>query len=90
MGAIEPQNELLFNRIQGVKDWQALNSPLLDLLGVKYIITQETIDLPKLALVWEGEGARIYENLAVMPRAYMMPRLSASQVEWDPLAAVVS
>ncbi|MCB0012545.1 MAG: flippase, partial [Anaerolineales bacterium] len=80
MGAIEPQNELLFNRIQGLADWNAINSPLVDLLGVKYIITQETLDLPKLALAWEGEGVRIYENLAVMPRAYTIARTATAPV----------
>ncbi|MCB0020313.1 MAG: hypothetical protein KDE09_21120, partial [Anaerolineales bacterium] len=80
MGAIEPQNELLFNRIQGLADWNAINSPLVDLLGVKYIITQETLELPKLALAWEGEGVRIYENLAVMPRAYTIARTATAPV----------
>ena len=74
MGAIEPQNELSFNRIQPVKDIDALNSPLLDLLNVKYVISSEDISpLPKFEPVWEGEGVRIYENLGVMPRAFTLP-----------------
>lgn len=77
MEAIEPQTELPFNRIQPVKDWQALNSPLLDLLNVRYILTTESLDLPKLNQVWAGEGVRIYENLAVMPRAYTLPQTAA-------------
>ncbi len=72
MKAIEPQNELDFNRIQPIGSWEALNSPLVDLLGVKYVITEETLDLPKLQLAWEGEGVRVYENLAAMPRAYLL------------------
>ncbi len=71
MEAIEPQNELAFNRIQPVAELSALDSPLLDLLGVKFIITEERLDLPKLRLAWEGEGVRVYENLAVMPRIYL-------------------
>ena len=87
MAAIEPQGELLYNRIQPIKNWESLNSPLLDLLNVKYIITAEQIDLPKLAQVWTGEGVRVYENLAAAPRAFTLP-ISASLVAADPLEAM--
>jgi O-antigen/teichoic acid export membrane protein len=89
MEAIEPQSELLFNRIQPIFDWQALNSPLLDVLGVKYVLTRATIDLPKYEMVWEGEGLRVYENLAAMPRAYIVPQ-TATVVAADPLAELNS
>ena len=56
MAAIEPQNELPFNRVQPIGSWESLNSPLLDVLGVKYIISTEAIELPKLQEVWSGEG----------------------------------
>lgn len=87
MAAIEPQNELQFNRIQPIANWESLNSPLLDVLGVKYIITAETLDLPKLKLAWEGEGLRVYQNLAVAPRAYTLPASSGILVK-DSLAAM--
>lgn len=87
MAAIEPQNGLLYNRIQPIANWEALNSPLLDVLTVKYVITSETIDSPKFALAWEGEGTRIYENLGVAPRAYTLP-LSATAVVDDALVAM--
>lgn len=87
MAAIEPQNELLFNRIQPIAHWESLNSPLLDLLGVKYVITTEPIDLPKYRLAWEGEGARVYENLGVVPRAYTLPQ-TAAVAAVDSLAAM--
>ncbi|MFK7805321.1 MAG: oligosaccharide flippase family protein, partial [Anaerolineae bacterium] len=70
MKLIEPQNELDFNRIQPLGNIEAINSPLVDLLGIKYIITQEELPLPKLEMVHESDGLRVYENLAVMPRAY--------------------
>ncbi len=72
MAAIEPQNELQFNRIQPLYNWESIQSPLVDLLGIKYIITEETLNLPKLNEVWAGEGLRVYENTAVMPRAYTL------------------
>jgi len=87
MAAIEPQNALPYNRVQPIANWESLNSPLLDVLTVKYIITSETIDLPKFALAWEGEGVRIYENLGVAPRAYTLP-LSATAVVGDALVAM--
>ena len=87
MSAIEPQNELQFNRIQPIVNWQSLNSPLLDLLGVKFIISAEEIDLPKLQLVWQGEGLNVYENLATVPRAYSIP-YSATAVVDDALQAM--
>lgn len=89
MGAIEAQNELPFNRIQPIANWESLNSPLLDILGVKYILTAETVELPKLQLVWEGEGVRVYENLAVTPRAITLPR-TATRISSDPLAELAS
>jgi O-antigen/teichoic acid export membrane protein len=87
MGAIEPQNGLAFNRIQPIGQTESLESPLLDVLGVRYIVSQEALDLPKLALVWEDEGLRIYENLAVAPRAYVLPQ-TATVGAPDPLAAL--
>ncbi|MBE2220070.1 MAG: oligosaccharide flippase family protein, partial [Anaerolineae bacterium] len=87
MAAIEPQNALLYNRIQPIANWESLNSPLLDVLTVKYVITSETIDSPKFNLAWEGEGVRIYENLGVAPRAYTLP-VSATAVVDDALMAL--
>ena len=88
MGAIEEQGELPFNRVQPIKDINALNSPLLDLLNVRYVISAEQLDdLPKLNRVWEGEGVQIYENLAMLPRAYTLPQSAAYRTD-DVLGAV--
>ncbi|RMG93557.1 MAG: hypothetical protein D6706_15110 [Chloroflexi bacterium] len=78
MSVIEPQNELPFNRVQPVARLESLNSPLLSVLGVKYVITAETINLPQYRQVWEGEGLRVYENLDVAPRAYLLPQSSTA------------
>jgi O-antigen/teichoic acid export membrane protein len=87
MAAIEPQQELQFNRVQPLVNWQSINSPLLDLLGVKYIITAEEIELPKLDQVWLGDDLRVYENLAAVPRAYTISQ-TATAVVADPLQAM--
>ena len=87
MGAIEPQGGLLFNRIQPIKTVDGLNSPLLDVLNVKFVISSDIIELPKYEPVWEGEGLRVYENLGVAPRAYTLPQ-TATAVVADPLTAL--
>ncbi len=87
MAAIEPQNGLLFNRIQPIGSLAALESPLLDALAVRYVVSTEPIPLPKFRAVWEGEGVTIYENLAAAPRAYTLPQ-SAEVHAPDALAAL--
>ena len=73
MALIEPQNELPYNRIASFSTWSSLDSPLTDLLNVKYVITEVEIPNPKYRLVYQDEAVRVYENLAVMPRAYTIP-----------------
>lgn len=87
MAAIEPQTELPFNRVKPIGSWEALNSPLLDVLSVRYIISSEAFELPKLERVWEGEDLFVYENLAAAPRAYTLP-LTATAVVEDALAGM--
>ncbi|MDP6584498.1 MAG: hypothetical protein QF535_07560, partial [Anaerolineales bacterium] len=73
MQLIEPQNELQYNRISPITTWQGLHSPLLDLLNVKYVISEQKINSPeRFELVYEGESL-VYQNKQVMPRAYTLP-----------------
>lgn len=87
MAAIEPQNGLQFNRIQPIGSAEALESPLLDALAVRYVVSAEPITSAKFRPVWEGEGVVIYENLAAAPRAYTLARTAEVRVP-DPLAAL--
>jgi len=87
MALIEEQDELLVNRIASFSEWSSLDSPLTDLLNVKYVITEVEIPNPKYQLVYQDDAVRVYENLAVMPRAYTLPLLAA--MEPDDLASVV-
>jgi O-antigen/teichoic acid export membrane protein len=73
MRAIEEQGELLYNRIAPIYDPEHLSSPLLDLLGVRYVATEGHISNPGYRLVYEGE-VRVYENGDVLPRAFALPR----------------
>jgi O-antigen/teichoic acid export membrane protein len=81
MELIQPQGELEFNRIAPISDPLALDSPLLDLLNVKYVITQVPVDNPKYTLVYSAE-VQIYQNQTVAPRAYTAP-VSATLVADD-------
>ncbi len=78
MAAIEPQNGLIYNRIQPIGSAAALESPLLDALAVRYVISSGPVDSPSYRLAWEGEGVRVYENLDAAPRAYTLPGAPAA------------
>ncbi len=76
MGWIEPQDELLYNRIAPLSELGSLDSPLLHLLNVKYIITTQEIYRAGYKLVYDGE-VRVYENENAMPRAFALPASAA-------------
>ena len=73
MRAIEEQGELLYNQIAPIYGQENLSSPLLDLLGVRYVMTEGEIPNPDYDLVYDAE-VRIYENLDALPRAFALPR----------------
>jgi O-antigen/teichoic acid export membrane protein len=83
MRAIEGQGELLYNRIAPIYGLENLDSPLLDLLGVRYVMTEGQIPNPGFQLVYEDE-VRIYENTDVMPRAFALPRVQAIRGDATP------
>ena len=68
---IEPQGELLYNRIAPLKDRPSLDSPLLDLLNVKYVLTTQAIDNADYTLVYDRE-LRVYRNEDHLPRAFVV------------------
>jgi O-antigen/teichoic acid export membrane protein len=73
MRLIEPQNELQFNRIAPISNLQSLDSPLLDFLNVKYVLSLVEIPLPKYKIVHDDGAIKVYENLGVSPRAFTLP-----------------
>ncbi|HKZ70660.1 MAG TPA: oligosaccharide flippase family protein, partial [Anaerolineales bacterium] len=72
-GLIGPQDELQFNRIAPISNLQSLDSPLLDLLNVKYVLSLTEIPLPKYKSVYDDGAIKVYENLGVAPRAFTLP-----------------
>ncbi|MGE5138757.1 MAG: oligosaccharide flippase family protein [Rudaea sp.] len=71
MGALAPQDELLYNRIAPFYNYQPLSSPLLNLLNVKYVLSTRAVPNPGYRLVYDRE-IKIYENLNVLPRAFLV------------------
>src|SRR5581483_10990340 len=71
-GLLEPQDQLQFNRVKTLDDPKALDSPLLDLPNVKYVLSSQPIDDPKFRQVYAGPDGRVYENTGVLPRAFVV------------------
>jgi O-antigen/teichoic acid export membrane protein len=80
MRAIEGQGELLYNRIAPIYGPDNLDSPLLDLLGVRYVMTEGEIPNAGFQLIYDDE-VRIYENIDVMPRAFALPQVQVTTGE---------
>ncbi len=79
MQRIQPQGDLLYNRIapiytqvNGQPNYDALDSRLLDLLGVRYVATTHTIPNAGYDLVYDRE-VKVYENTDVLPRVFIVP-----------------
>ena len=96
MRAIEEQGELLHNRIAPIYGVENLSSPLLDLLNVRYVMTEGEIPNSDYALAYDGE-VRIYENMDALPRAFALPYaelvsesdLSAQLRSFDPRQVIL-
>lgn len=73
MALIDEQRELPYNRIAPIFHEQALEAPLLDMLNVKYVVTDRarTLDAGGYELVYDGE-MRIYRNNEALPRAFLV------------------
>lgn len=56
-----------FNRIITPKNY---DSKIIDLLGVKYILSLSDITSPKLKKVFKEGETRVYENINVLPRVF--------------------
>ncbi|MER2600249.1 MAG: flippase [Caldilineales bacterium] len=70
MQAIEPQGQLLYNRISPFYDPASLDDPLTDLLGVRYVASELPLDQPGWQQVYRGEVS-IYQNADAFPRAFV-------------------
>lgn len=95
MEQIAPQHdELLYNRVaplylgestMGEDAYAALDNPLLDLLNVKYVLTQEYIPNPGWEEIYRDEAVAVYENREVQPRAFIAHEARVAGREEQPL-----
>jgi hypothetical protein len=76
MESIEPQGQLLYNRISPFYDPASLDDPLTDLLGIKYVMSELPLAVPGWDLAYDGE-VRIYRNDAAFPRAFVVGKAEA-------------
>lgn len=75
MQAIEPQGELPYNRIAPIRDAASLSSPLIDLLGVKYVFARsgDALASPGFEKVFDDGRSALYRSSRALPRAYTLP-----------------
>ena len=92
MERIAPQSdELLYNKIaplyaqQGGDVYASLDNPLLDLLNVRYVLTEHYIPNPKWREIYRDESIGIYENQNVLPRAFVVPEARVAPAADQPL-----
>ena len=62
-----------FNRILTPENSQSL---FTNLLGVKYVLSLNPLELPGLVLVFQEGETRVYENKNVLPRVYLAEAVS--------------
>ncbi len=60
-----------FNRIITPHNY---DSKIMDLLGVRYVLSLSDLDFPKLKKVFQEGQTRIYENKDVLPRAFFVEK----------------
>ncbi len=69
MSLVGPQ-ELEYNQIARLTEPESLDSSILDLLNVRYVLSEEEIERPGYTLVHESE-LRVYRNDDALPRAFV-------------------
>ncbi|MHB8752446.1 MAG: oligosaccharide flippase family protein, partial [Aggregatilineales bacterium] len=94
MQGLQPQGMLIYNRIATptADHLETIDSPLLDQLSVKYIVSETPIDLsahPKYRQVYADGGVTIYENTQVWPRAVILTTPNAV-LPWSLATATIT
>ncbi|HEY3059383.1 MAG TPA: hypothetical protein VGL99_10455 [Chloroflexota bacterium] len=80
-----PIDSLVFNRIAPVYDPASLGNPMLGLLNVKYVLTEQRIDSPSFTEVYRDAHIAAYLNTRVLPRSFVAPRAQVLPVDEQPL-----
>ncbi|MCB0141190.1 MAG: oligosaccharide flippase family protein, partial [Caldilineaceae bacterium] len=66
-------------------EYAALDNPLLNLLNVKYVLTQEYLPNPGWAEIYRDPSMAVYENRHVMPRAFIARNVQIAPADQQPL-----
>lgn len=74
-----------FNRIITPKNY---DSRIIDMIGVKYILSLSDIISPKLRKVFQEGQTRVYENRNVFPRAYIVQSFFLTNSRQDSINAL--
>lgn len=69
---IEPPGDLPYNKIGILHHPESLSSRILDLLGVRYVLTTTPIDNPAVRLAGQFGAIRVYERPSALPRAFVV------------------
>lgn len=78
-----PELSKNFNRIVTT---DSVDNLIIDLLGVKYVLSLDTLESPKLSLVLEEGQTKVYENTNVYPRAFFTTDIqSLPPQNYDPV-----
>ncbi|MFN8489267.1 MAG: oligosaccharide flippase family protein [Caldilineaceae bacterium] len=92
MNHLVPQaNELLYNRIAPLysnaapENYAILDNPLLNLLNVKYILTEHYLPNPGWQQIYRDKAIGVYENKNVMPRTFIVPAARVTPPDQQPL-----
>jgi len=76
-----------FNRIITPRSY---SSQLIDLLNVKYMLSLDDIQSPKLKKVFEEGQTKVYENTQVMPRVFFVNNTSLATTKADALERLLA
>jgi len=80
-----PGDSLAFNRIAPAYNVGALNSALLSLLNVKYVLTEQRIDDPSFREIYRDAHIAAYENATALPRSFVAPYARVLPPDQQPL-----
>ncbi len=84
MRRIEPQGQLLYNRVSPFYDLASLTDARTHLLGIRYVMSEVPLDVPGYRRVYDGE-VYIYENERALPRAFLLRCAQEQDPSYGPL-----
>ncbi len=68
---MEEPSGLPYSQINQLSTPEALNSPLLDLLNVRFVFAREPLPEPRFRPVYQQQDVTVYENRDALPRAWL-------------------